>query len=241
MGLWYPKDNAMALIAYADADHAGCQGHKKKYFGDYGSVSFLGNISMVGLTKKTEKHCDYRQTEAEYIANVWLMLQPAFLMRNDVIINTAVPGHTNHESQETEYKSLLVLIYGFPTVNENLLVKYLYVVQNDEDSLTFLIDLCDTSGPLSQASNDKLRKSRIDIPWGMFYRENVDYPSLIWEDIAYQIVNDGEEKSQGCKYAISSIHKEPLIRRKTSRRKVVKKKASISVDDNIIPEQIALE
>ncbi|GJQ93690.1 hypothetical protein Tco_0004829 [Tanacetum coccineum] len=25
MGLWYPKDNAMSLTAYADADHAGCQ------------------------------------------------------------------------------------------------------------------------------------------------------------------------------------------------------------------------
>ncbi|GJV38668.1 retrovirus-related pol polyprotein from transposon TNT 1-94 [Tanacetum coccineum] len=25
MGLWYPKDTAMALTAYADADHAGCQ------------------------------------------------------------------------------------------------------------------------------------------------------------------------------------------------------------------------
>nr|GFB96796.1 copia protein [Tanacetum cinerariifolium] len=24
-GLWYPKDTAMALMAYADADHAGCQ------------------------------------------------------------------------------------------------------------------------------------------------------------------------------------------------------------------------
>ncbi|GJX10302.1 retrovirus-related pol polyprotein from transposon TNT 1-94 [Tanacetum coccineum] len=24
-GLWYPKDNSMALTAYADADHAGCQ------------------------------------------------------------------------------------------------------------------------------------------------------------------------------------------------------------------------
>ncbi|GJY41021.1 hypothetical protein Tco_0428291 [Tanacetum coccineum] len=35
---------------------------------------------------------------------------------------------------------------------------------------------------------------------------------------------------------------EPLIRRKTSRRKVVKKKATILVDDNIIPEpDIALE
>ncbi|GJX46155.1 hypothetical protein Tco_0271345 [Tanacetum coccineum] len=29
------------------------------------------------------------------------------------------------------------------------------------------------------ASNDRLRKSRIDILWGMFYRENVDYPELI--------------------------------------------------------------
>ncbi|GJV17746.1 hypothetical protein Tco_1363069 [Tanacetum coccineum] len=29
------------------------------------------------------------------------------------------------------------------------------------------------------ASNDILRKSRIDILWGMFYRENVDYPELI--------------------------------------------------------------
>ncbi|GJW08148.1 hypothetical protein Tco_1570571 [Tanacetum coccineum] len=37
------------------------------------------------------------------------------------------------------------------------------------------------------ASNDKLWKSRIDILWGMFYRENVDYPELIWEDLAYQI------------------------------------------------------
>ncbi|GKA94715.1 hypothetical protein Tco_0816753 [Tanacetum coccineum] len=36
--------------------------------------------------------------------------------------------------------------------------------------------------------------------------------------------------------------KEPLIRRKTSRRKVIKKKATISVDDNIILEpDIALE
>ncbi|GJY84259.1 uncharacterized mitochondrial protein-like protein [Tanacetum coccineum] len=25
MGLWYPKDTAMALTAYADVDHAGCQ------------------------------------------------------------------------------------------------------------------------------------------------------------------------------------------------------------------------
>ncbi|GJS31787.1 copia protein [Tanacetum coccineum] len=29
MGLWYPKDNAMSLTAYADADHARCQDSKR--------------------------------------------------------------------------------------------------------------------------------------------------------------------------------------------------------------------
>ncbi|GJV44905.1 retrovirus-related pol polyprotein from transposon TNT 1-94 [Tanacetum coccineum] len=45
-------------------------------------------------------------------------------------------------------------------------------------------------------SNDKLRKSRIDILWGMFYKENVDYPELIWEDIAYQIDHIKEKRSR---------------------------------------------
>ncbi|GJU09736.1 hypothetical protein Tco_1132132 [Tanacetum coccineum] len=79
-------------------------------------------------------------------------------------------------------------------------------VPDDESTLTFLIDL-GYKGPLYKhpsmyvyhmhqpwrtlaaiinkclsgktASNDRLRKSRIDILWGMFYMENVDYPELI--------------------------------------------------------------
>ncbi|GKA65838.1 retrovirus-related pol polyprotein from transposon TNT 1-94 [Tanacetum coccineum] len=30
-GLWYPKDTAIALMAYADADHAGCQDTRRNY------------------------------------------------------------------------------------------------------------------------------------------------------------------------------------------------------------------
>ncbi|GKA51334.1 hypothetical protein Tco_0744530 [Tanacetum coccineum] len=33
MGLWYPKDIAMALTAYADANHAGCQDTRKSTSG----------------------------------------------------------------------------------------------------------------------------------------------------------------------------------------------------------------
>nr|GEW52222.1 hypothetical protein [Tanacetum cinerariifolium] len=96
-------------------------------------------------------------------------------------------------------------------------------LQNDDDIFTFLIDL-GYKGPLHKytntyvdhmsqpwrtlaaiinkclsgktASNDRLRNSRIDIMWGMFYRENVDYPELIWEDFAYQIDHRRERKSR---------------------------------------------
>ncbi|GKE60291.1 hypothetical protein Tco_1510658 [Tanacetum coccineum] len=44
MGLWYLKDTAMALTAYADADHAGCQDTRRSTFG---SAQFLGDKEQV--------------------------------------------------------------------------------------------------------------------------------------------------------------------------------------------------
>ncbi|GJX46800.1 hypothetical protein Tco_0271990 [Tanacetum coccineum] len=60
-------------------------------------------------------------------------------------------------------------------------------------TLAAIINKC-LSGKL--ASNDKLRKSRIDILWGMFNKENVNYPALIWEDFAYQIDHRKEKRSR---------------------------------------------
>nr|GEY12476.1 uncharacterized mitochondrial protein AtMg00810-like [Tanacetum cinerariifolium] len=40
MGLWYSKDTSIALTAYADADHAGCQDTRRSTFG---SVQLLGD------------------------------------------------------------------------------------------------------------------------------------------------------------------------------------------------------
>ncbi|GJW03753.1 copia protein [Tanacetum coccineum] len=157
------------------------------------------------------------------------------------------------------------------------------------------------------ASNDKLRKSRIDILWGIFYRENVDYSELIWEDFAFQIdhrqlktgrrknmpyprigedyqefrlpipetmLTDGIKQSKSyqmfIKYFTSQIppkkskgkgsqgkntayttektvdvseesDPEPA-RKQTASRRVVKKKVTITANDNIIPEpDVALE
>ncbi|GKF97530.1 hypothetical protein Tco_0293351 [Tanacetum coccineum] len=52
MGLWYPKDNAMSLTAYADADHAGCQESRRSMSG---SAQFLGD-----RLHSRSKHIDIR-------------------------------------------------------------------------------------------------------------------------------------------------------------------------------------
>ncbi|GJY20040.1 retrovirus-related pol polyprotein from transposon TNT 1-94 [Tanacetum coccineum] len=48
------------------------------------------------------------------------------------------------------------------------------------------------------ASNDKLKKSRTYILWGMFYRENVDYHELIWEILLTRLII-GRKRDQGGK------------------------------------------
>ncbi|GJY73092.1 hypothetical protein Tco_0477523 [Tanacetum coccineum] len=137
------------------------------------------------------------------------------------------------------------------------------------------------------ASNDKLRKSRIDILWGMFYKQNVDYLGLIWEDLAFQIDHMKEKRSRrenmpfprftkviinyflkkhnslsNLKYQhYHTIKDDGIVSRlkfvridahqiihwsnssQEEHRRVVKKKVTISADDNIISDDpdIALE
>nr|GEX08342.1 retrovirus-related Pol polyprotein from transposon TNT 1-94 [Tanacetum cinerariifolium] len=74
-------------------------------------------------------------------------------------------------------------------------------VQDDDATFTFQVDL-GYKGPLHKytnintTSNDQLRKSRIDILWGMFYKENVDYLKMVLEDFALQIDHRKERKSR---------------------------------------------
>ncbi|GJS85611.1 hypothetical protein Tco_0752152 [Tanacetum coccineum] len=63
-GLWYPKNTAMALMAYADADHAGCQDTRRSTFG---SAHFLGD-KLVRWSSKKQKSTAISTTEAQYIA-----------------------------------------------------------------------------------------------------------------------------------------------------------------------------
>ncbi|GJT43744.1 hypothetical protein Tco_0952459 [Tanacetum coccineum] len=76
-GLWYSKDTAMALTAYADADHAGCQDTRRS---TSGSAQFLGDKLILWMRSqltdygfvfnKTPLYCDNRSAIALCCNNV---------------------------------------------------------------------------------------------------------------------------------------------------------------------------
>ncbi|GJU36995.1 retrovirus-related pol polyprotein from transposon TNT 1-94, partial [Tanacetum coccineum] len=63
-GLWYPKDSSIALTAYVDADHAGCQDTRRS---TSGCMQLLGD-RLVSWSSKRQKSVAISSTEAEYIA-----------------------------------------------------------------------------------------------------------------------------------------------------------------------------
>ncbi|GKC95275.1 hypothetical protein Tco_1160717 [Tanacetum coccineum] len=63
-GLWYLKDTAMALTAYADANHAGCQDTQRS---TSGSAQFLGD-KLVSWSSKKHKSTAISTIEAKYIS-----------------------------------------------------------------------------------------------------------------------------------------------------------------------------
>ncbi|GKB81742.1 retrovirus-related pol polyprotein from transposon TNT 1-94 [Tanacetum coccineum] len=63
-GLWYPKDSSISLIAYADADHAGCQDTRRS---TSRCMQLLGD-RHVSWSSKRQKSAAISSTKAEYIA-----------------------------------------------------------------------------------------------------------------------------------------------------------------------------
>nr|GFC88049.1 retrovirus-related Pol polyprotein from transposon TNT 1-94 [Tanacetum cinerariifolium] len=63
-GLWYPKDSSVALTAFADADHAGCQ---DTHCSTSDSLQFLGE-RLINWSSKRQKSAAISSTEGKYIA-----------------------------------------------------------------------------------------------------------------------------------------------------------------------------
>nr|GEW27277.1 retrovirus-related Pol polyprotein from transposon TNT 1-94 [Tanacetum cinerariifolium] len=110
-GLWYPKDIAMALTAYADADHAGCQDTRRS---TSGSAQFLGD-KLVSWSSKKQKSTVISTTEAEYIA----MSGAIALCCNNVQYSRSKHIDIRHHFIREQVKRGMVELY-FVTTNYQL-------------------------------------------------------------------------------------------------------------------------
>ncbi|GJS58212.1 hypothetical protein Tco_0652996 [Tanacetum coccineum] len=57
MGLWYSKDTSMSMIAYADADHAGCQDTRCSTSGSHPLDSLLTRRTSLSMLIYSETLC----------------------------------------------------------------------------------------------------------------------------------------------------------------------------------------
>ncbi|GJV42266.1 retrovirus-related pol polyprotein from transposon TNT 1-94 [Tanacetum coccineum] len=85
MRLWYPKDSKFELIAYSDADHAGCKDDCKS---TSGGIQFLGE-KLVSWSLKKQDCTAMSSAEAKYVA---LLLFHAIRFRIRVL-NTDIRYH----------------------------------------------------------------------------------------------------------------------------------------------------
>ncbi|GJV82208.1 hypothetical protein Tco_1518078 [Tanacetum coccineum] len=122
-----------------------------------------------------------------------LQMSQKSLCSSSGILSRRVEGvnFTDVPDDDTTFAFLIKLGYKGPLYKHtNMFVDHMHQPWR---TLAAIINKC-LFGKTS--SNDKLCKSRIDILWGMFYGENVDYPELIWEDLAFQIDYRKEKRSR---------------------------------------------
>ncbi|GJX84216.1 hypothetical protein Tco_0334990 [Tanacetum coccineum] len=147
--------------------------------------SLIKSLESLCSSSGTPLRKSQAQTPKFYLANKKCLVD-AEVFRKILDICPKFQGEYFNEvpDDETTFTFLINLGYKGPLYKH--LSMHVDQMHQPWKTLAAIINKC-LSG--KSASNDMLRKSRIDILCGMFCEENVNYPELIWEDFAFQINN----------------------------------------------------
>ncbi|GJV08684.1 hypothetical protein Tco_1346340 [Tanacetum coccineum] len=154
MGLWYPKDSGFELIAFSDADHAGCLDTRKS---TSGGIQFLGDKLVSWMSKKQNCTAMY-SAEAEYVAlsascaqvvrlGINPMIQPELedLPKDNLKLEIAVLRQTIMKAQDLKTKT---------SANSDL------SVFQDKAEYKMLVKDTRSQDGINDKDNDKGSKSR---------------------------------------------------------------------------------
>nr|GEW25923.1 copia protein [Tanacetum cinerariifolium] len=132
----YLKDTCIALIAFADADHAGCQDTRKS---TSGRMQLLGDI-LVSWSSKKQKRTAISITEAKYIPFVQHSRSKHIDIRHHFIKEQVENGAVELYFVRTEYQ--LADIFTKPLARERLefLIKKLGMQSMSPETLKKMVD-----------------------------------------------------------------------------------------------------
>ncbi|GJZ62030.1 retrovirus-related pol polyprotein from transposon TNT 1-94 [Tanacetum coccineum] len=140
MGLCYSKDSCISLIAYADADHVGCQDTRRS---TSGSAQLLGD-KLVSWSSKKQKCMAISSTKAEYIsisrccAQVLWMRSKHIDVRYHFIKEKVKTGVVELYFVRTEYQLADIFTKDLPRERFTFLIKKMAMKSMSQAALKIL-------------------------------------------------------------------------------------------------------
>ncbi|GJY24278.1 retrovirus-related pol polyprotein from transposon TNT 1-94 [Tanacetum coccineum] len=189
MGIWYSKDISKSLIAYSDANHAGCQDTRRS---TSGSTQFLGDKLLIDYEftfNNIPLYCDNKSaialccnkvqhSRAKHI-DIQLLDQKA---RNEKYVSENAKMSDRGRGRVMVVTRAFLITAEVPEICPRLPNQDFIEPPPEEEMVSFIKEL-------GYTGLNRLKPSRAQILWGMFNQKNVDYVALLWEDFIFQAYN----------------------------------------------------
>nr|GEY61690.1 hypothetical protein [Tanacetum cinerariifolium] len=197
MGLWYPKDTAMAPTAYADVDHAGCQDTHRSTLG---SAQFLGDKAFTASSTIPSIYIQQFWDIVRYVKNTrsyrcqldeqWFDLTKDTL--REALQITPVDNNNSFSSPPTPDVFInFVKNLGYPKVVRTLPVVVTNDIRHPWRELTTIINLCLTR---KTSGFERPRVPVLQILRSVVNRAHIDYAERMWEEFTQSIHSFIEDK-----------------------------------------------
>nr|GEW58495.1 hypothetical protein [Tanacetum cinerariifolium] len=198
-GLWYLKDTAMALMAYADVDHVGCQDTQRNTIADMNIPANDALAEQAHAIVPPTRMDDQILSSSNWVpigkSNCVLNVQKS--QRNLIFpIVVAILKNTNFFKAFIA-SSIIPVIYiqydtvieyintlRYPSTLRNVLGMSFNALYQPWRDILSMINMCLTG---KTTGFDRPRHFVLQILWGIIYSSNIDNAEMIWEEFVQSL------------------------------------------------------
>ncbi|GJR70021.1 retrovirus-related pol polyprotein from transposon TNT 1-94 [Tanacetum coccineum] len=219
LGLWILKDTDIALTAYADADHAGCQDTRRSISGNCNTVIILKAKNqpqqqqdrpdeelvpvddqvriaqsnyMIAL-EKSQPDVIYKVFTYDLTAKTYFFKQDDQIFEvNTDLLHEALQKtlkDSDHPFVEPPFEKEIISFINKLGYSSTLTRISDMATNNLYQPLRTFMIMINICLTKKASGFDRPRLDLLQILWGMVTMSNLDYAELIWEDFKFQIEN----------------------------------------------------